>query len=352
MTSPQIDRIANAVLYEGYLLYPYRPSTKNRQRWTFGGLYPEAFCQAQTGADASFNQTECVLRGSRDTRLDVTARFLQLTERTAGGIAAPLGKWTDDPEPAIRPVEALQIGEQSYRSWQEAEERQIELIDLTIGQLLETPQHREFHLPARRWVEPIAGPTGKIEGVLVREQQSIAGVVMVRAAEVGDNTFKITVQLANRTPFDILAERSRDEALLRTLVSSHTVLQLHGGAFVSLMDPPEDGREAVAGCKNVGVWPVLVGEVGSRDALLASPIILYDYPQIAVESPGDLFDGTEIDEILTLRILTLTEAEKREAASLDDRSRHLLARTEALAREQLSGLHGAMRSPTPTEGRR
>ena len=39
----------------------------------------------------------------------------------------------------------------------------------------------------------------------------------------------------------------------------------------------------------------LVGEIGAMDAILASPIILYDYPQIAPESPGDLFDGGEID---------------------------------------------------------
>lgn len=83
MTSSQIDRIANAVLYEGYLLYPYRPSTKNRQRWTFGGLYPEAFCQAQTGADESFNQTECILRGSRYTRLGDDAFGVQVVQRLA-----------------------------------------------------------------------------------------------------------------------------------------------------------------------------------------------------------------------------------------------------------------------------
>ena len=140
---------------------------------------------------------------------------------------------------------------------------------------------------------------------------------------------------------------SRDEALLRSLVSTHVVLGVLQGAFVSLMDPGEPMQEAAAGCRNVGVWPVLVGTEGDNDTMLASPIILYDYPQIAPESPGDLFDGTEIDEILTLRILTMTESEKQEVIASDERGRALLARTESLAREQLLGLHGTFRGLRP-----
>jgi hydrogenase maturation protease len=87
----------------------------------------------------------------------------------------------------------------------------------------------------------------------------------------------------------------------------------------------------------------MVGEPGTADTVLVSPIILYDYPQVAPESPGDLFDATEIDEILTLRILTLTEEEKKQVAAVDDRARTLLERTEALSAEQLAGLHGTIR---------
>jgi len=76
---------------------------------------------------------------------------------------------------------------------------------------------------------------------------------------------------------------------------------------------------------------------------LSSPIILYDYPQIAPESAGELFDSTEIDEILTLRILTLTDEEKREMRNLDDRGRRILERTETMPLEQLMKLHGAVR---------
>lgn len=124
---------------------------------------------------------------------------------------------------------------------------------------------------------------------------------------------------------------------------------MRDGAFVSLLDPPAPWREAAAGCRNVGAWPVLVGEEGQTDTMLSAPIILYDYPQLAPESPGDLFDGTEIDEILTLRILTLTDDEKRTMAAVDERARALLARTEALGAEELMRLHGAVRSLRPSD---
>jgi hypothetical protein len=95
-----------------------------------------------------------------------------------------------------------------------------------------------------------------------------------------------------------------------------------------------------AECQNTGVWPVLVGEPGDRSVVLGSPIILYDYPQIAPESKGDLFDGTEIDEILTLRILTLTDEEKQELRKCDERARRMLERIESAPGEDLLDLHG------------
>jgi hydrogenase maturation protease len=77
---------------------------------------------------------------------------------------------------------------------------------------------------------------------------------------------------------------------------------------------------------------------------------LYDYPQIAPESPGDLFDGAEIDEILSLRIMTLTEEEKREIRQSDDRVRQILERTESLPEEQLMKLHGVLRGLRSAKG--
>jgi hypothetical protein len=350
MNRALVDSIADAILYEGYILYPYRPSVKNTQRWTFGGLYPEAYCAAQPGADASSNQTECLVRGTPGTSLRATVRFLHLTARTVGEFAPPLGEWPDGPEPPFRPVDALPVGEQVLHTWQEAEKREVDPGELRLGEVLARPQRRDFAFPGRRWLEPLRGPSGDVAGALVREQQAIEGAVEVSAAEVADRLFKVSLRVLNATALGGAA--SRDDALLRALVSTHTVLGVRGGEFVSLLDPPPDWCEAASACRNVGTWPVLVGEEGEKDTMLSSPIILYDYPRVAPESPGDLFDATEIDEILTLRVLTLTDDEKRAAAGVDERARALLARTEALARKQLLGLHGTVRTlrPLPGEG--
>ena len=136
---------------------------------------------------------------------------------------------------------------------------------------------------------------------------------------------------------------AHNDILPLAFLSTHSILSLADGEFVSLLEPPDEWREAAAACTNTGAYPVLVGEPGRRDVMLSSPIILYDYPEVAAESPGDLFDGAEIDEILTLRILTLTDEEKDEMRRADDRTRQLLERTEALTPEHMMKLHAVMR---------
>ena len=84
--------------------------------------------------------------------------------------------------------------------------------------------------------------------------------------------------------------------------------------------------------------------------MLSSPVILYDHPRIAAESTGDLFDSTEIDEILTLRTLALTDEEKREARATDPRAADLLDRLDGLPPEMLERMHGAIRYLGPPGG--
>ncbi len=347
MNRTLVDRIADAVLYEGYILYPYRPSIKNRQRWTFGGLYPEAYCQTQDSSSAASNQTECLVQGSPQTRFEAVVRFLHLTARQVKALAQPLMVWFDDAEEDSCPVESLRVGDRLYHTWQEAQPREMVLPEMTLGELLSRPRQRSFVFPGGRWVEPVAGPTGEIAGVLVREQQALAGVIEVTAAEVESGLFRVTLRVVNRTPVEETEPLNRDKAVLSTLASTHLVLSVQQGEFVSLLDPPEGCREAATACRNVGVWPVLVGAAGDRGTMLSAPIILYDYPQVAPESPGDFFDGTEIDEMLSLRILTLTDQEKQAMAAVDERARALLERTEALDQEQMLGLHGTLRDIQP-----
>jgi hydrogenase maturation protease len=336
MNRELVDRIAAALLYEGYLLYPYRPSVKNRQRWSFGGLYPEAWCRAHDSGEASSNQTECLIEGTPTTALEGAVRFLHLTARLV----------EERTERGARLVEALRVGDRLLQTWQEAEERQVVLGAVTLGEL-ETPRSLPFTFPGGRKAEEVRGEEGEVIGALVREQQALAGIIEAAAARVDEGLFRVTLRVVNCTPLEDAGNHSRDDALLCSLVSANTVLGVREGAFVSLLEPPAQWREAAAACRNVGTWPVLVGEEGQRDTLLSAPIILYDYPQVAPESPGDFFDATEIDEMLTLRILTLTDEEKRAMAGVDERARALLARTEALAREQLLGLHGTVRGLRP-----
>jgi len=117
-----------------------------------------------------------------------------------------------------------------------------------------------------------------------------------------------------------------------------------GGAFLSMTDPPEWASPEVGACRNIGCWPVLAGPEGSRQVMLAAPIILPDHPRVAPESPGELYDGTEIDEILTLRTLALSDEEKAAARATDPRAAALIDRVDAMNAPTMEQLHGTIRA--------
>jgi hypothetical protein len=325
-----IEEIANAVLYEGYMLYPYRPSSvKNRQRWNFGVVYPRKYSDAQQGTDPWFTRTECLVKGSAETGIAVKVRFLQAISRTA------------------REAQNSQEQQQS-QVWQEAAERVVYLEAVRVDELANGSVSRVIDLPPNEATESICDAQGRITGLMVRTQELILGRITLWASRVNEELYKITLEVANESSVAEPGTTTRDCVLMRSLLSAHSILNVERGEFVSLLDTPEELKEIAAQCKNVGTWPVLVGEEGQHDAMLSSPIILYDYPQIAPESAGDLFDGTEIDEILALRILTLTEDEKKEMRDGDARAQQILERTEALPGEQFLKLHGVLRRMFPT----
>ena len=253
--SDVVAHIANAVLYEGHLLWPYRQSAlKNRQRWTFGGVYPPAYAHATSERSRVF--CECLAEGE-EPRFGVEVRFLQLDG---------------------------------------------EAVERRVG------------------VGEIEDPPGRVEAT---------------TEELRAGLHRLTVSIENTSPW---AGSDRNEAMRHTHASAHAVLTVEGGAFLSSLDPPEPLHED-------GLWPVLVGEEGDRSTVLASPIILPDYPRVAPESPGDFFDGCEIDQLLVLNILALTDEEKREIRAGDPRARAILERTEAMSPEELARLHGTWRNP-------
>jgi hydrogenase maturation protease len=344
-----IDNIARAVMYEGYILYPYRPSVKNRQRWTFGGLFPRAYVAGHPGADNWYAQTECLLLADEGAALDIRVRFLHPLQRTVGELPTPLDEWPAAGEPEFRAIASLRVGDSTFHTWQETLEREIAIHIPCLGDLAEQSLWRPFAFPASRAIEPIR-TTKEISGVFLREQQPIAGHIEISVepiAAVDERLLRLRVRVCNDTNLPDATSCSRDEASACSLLATHTILQATGVQFISLTEAPPALAIATTACQNIGAWPVLVGEEGSSDAMLSAPIILYDYPQIAPESPGDLCDGTEIDEILSLRVLTLTDDERRTAVELDDHSRAIVERTERLAREDLLALHGKLRRDQP-----
>jgi hypothetical protein len=346
MNTALVEKVVNAVLYEGYILYPYRASSKkNRERFTFGRVYPEDYSLAQHGAEPCSMQTECLVRNeSKDALVTINVRFLHPMAREVGLLREPITEMPAEGAPDFEVVPDFRVGEQLYQTWQEVVEQKLEVPTFALREAWQTSH--EFQFPSSRAVEPIRGDDGKISAVLVRRQDAVRGVIEVGAQPVDDVVFKIAVRIFNRTPVPPNELENQSAIILRTFTSTHTILHTQGGEWLSLTDPPPAYAEATAACKNIGTWPVLVGDQSKheRDAMLSSPIILYDYPQIAPESPGDLFDGLEIDEILTLRVMAMSDAEKIEMRQVDEQARRILERTENMSNDHLLKMHGVMRN--------
>lgn len=265
-------QLADAVLYEGYLLHPYRVQ--------FGVLVPPSYAAAGHNEHAG-SLTQCLIEPEADTVLHLRLRFLQLQRRTGQAGAVP-----DHDEAVEREVDAV-----------------VHLHDV---------------LEARQDI-PVAVPGGveteTVDGAEVsRERWSLDGLVRLSARVLPGpyGVAELTVEVLNTSEWDE-PEADRNTALRRSLIAAHTLLAVTDGEFVPLLDPPEWAAPAAAACRAERAWPVLVGAEGSRDMLLLAPIILGDYPAVAPDSAGELFDGTENDEILTLRTMAPTDAEKAEA---------------------------------------
>jgi len=296
MTGPfaGVRAVADAVLYEGYLLYPYRASAqKNRSRWQFGVLMPDGYADP---SERAYLQAEMVVAG--EVAVTGLVRFLQVQRRTDAG-----------------------------STWDEAVPHEIPFTATDL------PYEYRFEVP---------GGLAAADGV-GRRRAPLSGAVTVTARPLPGpwRASVLRVRVDNRTPLP--PTTGRDGALPAALLACHVIVALAGGTFVSMVDPPEWAAPTVAECVNTGTWPVLAGPPGRHDVMLCAPIILYDHPEIAPESPGDLFDATEIDEILSLRTLALTEDEKREARATDPRAAALLDRTESLDATAWGRLHGALR---------
>lgn len=329
-------KVADAVLFEGYVLYPYRASAaKNRLRWQFGVLVPPAW-----GADSgehAFQRTECLMEPRAGAALLVELRFLHAQRRVPQELRVD-GSYVTVPQ--------LDLPDRVLASWDEGIEERVQ-FSVQVDELNEGEREFTFSCPAREETEDVRDQAGRHVGRLLRRREEVRGVVRMAAADLPGPyaVRRLTAVVENTGGWAPGPQGAgRAEALPHALVSAHLVLGLSAGSFLSMADPPEWAKEATARCKNLRTWPVLAGADGRRDVVLSSPIILEDHPAIAPESPGALYDALEIDEILALRTSALTEQEKREARGTDARAAEVIDLADTMPPEVLDRLHGAVRS--------
>jgi hypothetical protein len=311
--------IADAVLYEGYLLYPYRAtSSKNQSRWQFGVVGPPCASQLGLGEDDTL-AAQFLIDGVSELTLIV--RFLQLQHRHAER-AIGSGRF--------EPVDELTSGTQSWVTWDEAVECELPFGPFDLGR----SRTLQIGVPGSRDTEDVDG------GRLIRSRSAINAELSVTVERDGPlSRVGVSVRNIGATPVD------RDGAIATSLIGTHVIAEVVGGEFVSLLEPPESAVGAVSRCAQHRCFPVLAGRPGERDLLLISPIILYDHPEIAEQSEGALYDSTEIDEILTLRVMTMTDEEKAQARATDPLAAAIIDRCDSMSPEAMQQLHGILRNP-------
>jgi hypothetical protein len=311
MSFDAVQRIADAVLFEGYILYPYRPSAiKNRKRWNFGTLWPHEFAEAQQPPESCSFHAELLIEPGADCTLDLRFRFLQL----AASDSSDLQAWKQG---VVRSKTIENINLVKLESGRTLP------LDLTVPSAEEII---DTHTPIPDYVATLY-----LQAELLREE-----------------LYRLQITLANETPLPKDPSDARATVQSLAFTSAHLLVHVCNGSFVSLLETPPQFSAFANSCANQGVFPVLVGDPGDRTLMLCSPIILYDYPAVAPESVTDFCDGTEMDEMLALRVLTLTDAERDEMRAADPRSRSILERTEGVPEEYLLKLHGAIRGMQPS----
>jgi len=345
-------QVADAVLYEGYILYPYRASHGKNQpkvRWQFGVLVPRPYAEANplppgaqtvagtiSGAGETwFSRTECIVDPASGAAVHVRLRFLHIQSRIVEQLQA---------DGSFRPVESLEGEGGLVVTWDEGVEQEID-AEFALDELCAGEQVVPVHLEAFEEVEALKAADGSEIGRVIRRRQAIALNLRVSAEPLPGpyGVARLRVVAENVTEWTG-AGAGREESVLRSPVATHLIIVLtHGSSFVSLLDPPQWAKPAVEGCTNQHIWPILVGE-GRSDTILSSPMVLPDHPEIAPESPMDLFDGTENDELLSLRIMTLTDEEKAQARATDPRAAAILDSVDNMPAAVYERLHGAIRS--------
>ncbi len=319
--------VADAVLYEGYLLYPYRAtSSRNRSRWQWGVLGPAGAAEAGLGEDDSLAAQFLVDGGQAITLM---VRFLQLQHRRAE---------RDTGCGRFEPVDELITPTGSWLTWDEAIECETSFGPLALDDPTQ-PWTLALTAAAANDLEAVEG------GRLVRRRREVSATLTV-SVEPDGALHRVSVRVVNNGA----PAADKDDAIARSLIGTHIIAEAVGGEFVSLLEPPSPVVDAVSRCTRHRCFPVLAGQPGAGDLLLISPIILYDHPEVAEQSETALYDCTEIDEILTLRVMTMTDDEKAQARATDPLAGKIIDRCESMSPEAMTRLHGTLRDPRDPAG--
>ncbi|AEV76078.1 hypothetical protein MycrhN_5610 [Mycolicibacterium rhodesiae NBB3] len=324
--TPGWDRaraVADAVLYEGYLLYPYRATSgKNQSRWQFGVVGPPGASDAGIGESDSLS-AQFLVDGAG--ALTLVVRFLQLQHRRA---ERDIGGGT------FEPVDELTSGAQSWVTWDEAVERELVFGPYELGGLIQ-PRILAIDIDEGSESEVVDG------GRLVRTRSAVRADLTLTAEHDDADRFRVSVSIRNTGA----PAADKEAAIGTSLIGTHLIAEVVGAQFISLLEPPDSAAASVSQLVQHRCFPVFAGRPGERDLLLISPIILYDYPEIAEQSEGALYDSTEIDEILTLRVMTMTEAEKAQARATDPLAAAIIDRCDSMSPDAMRQLHGVLRNP-------
>jgi hypothetical protein len=319
----RVRTIADAVLYEGYLLYPYRAnSRKNQTRWQFGVVGPPRAEERGIGENDTISAQ--VLLDGDTASLSVVVRFLQLQHRAAE---------RDTGDGMFDRVDELTAGAQSWLTWDEAVARELSFGPFAVADL-EAALTIPLTVAGGDDIEPVDG------GRLVRSRRELNGELAL-AAQRDDGLRRVSVEVRNTG----VPPGDKDDAIATSFIGTHLIAEAVDGEFVSLLDPPARAVDAAARCRQHRCFPVLAGPPGDTDLVLVSPIILYDHPEIAEQSEGALYDSTEIDEILTLRVMTMTDEEKAQARATDPLAAQIIDRCDSMSPEAMLNLHGVLRNP-------
>ncbi|MGH2894831.1 MAG: hypothetical protein ACRDPM_16425 [Solirubrobacteraceae bacterium] len=271
-----LEELLESLLWEGYALYPYTPgATKNATTTPFGIVYPAAYAAALA---STFDHLElrCLVRAPADAVLSAEVRFLAAS------------------------------GERH-----QAAAHRVELPGAMAGALAGRP----------------AGKEVSVGGLTV-------GLALETRPQLTENEYEVVLRVDNLTL--VSSGLDRAGALRCSLISTHPVLRVTGGRFVSPLERP---------CDSVNTFPVLATD--ADDVVLGAAIVLPDHPRLAPESLGGLFDSTEIEEALLLHVRTLSDDERAEIERQDPAVREMIARASSATPEDIVALHGRVQLRDP-----